>query len=84
MHKTIPSISLILFLFNIIISNNFHYVEPYKKDTLTKKIEIHDIKAGTLVKKIEGTNKYEILPRVETHFNSAKAGSSSIMKAKFN
>jgi hypothetical protein len=26
----------------------------------------------------------KILPRVETHFNSAKAGSSSIMKAKFN
>ena len=69
MQKTFPSILLTMFLFNIIFSNDFYTVTDYKKDTVIKKIDIHDIKAGTLVKKIKGTNKYEILPRFENKIN---------------
>ena len=46
---------------------------------LSKNKEIYEEKINT------AKHYYDkILPRVETHFNSAKAGSSNIMSAKFN
>jgi len=67
-HKIYPII-LILFFFNPITPNNIRYVESFQKDTISKIIEIKDINAGTLVKKIEGTNKYELIPRIENNIN---------------
>ena len=55
MNKHSSYISFTLIFISIILSNQFHHVNPYKKDTLNKKIEINEIKAGTLIKKIEGT-----------------------------
>jgi len=69
MHRFIPSILFTLILFSANLANQLYHVDSYKKDTSIKKIEIHEIKAGTLVKKIKGTNQYEILPKMKTNVN---------------
>ena len=66
MNKNLNRILIIIFSFSIILANQFHYVDGYKKDSTNKKLKIHDIKAGTLVKKIDGTDEYEILPKLAT------------------
>ena len=69
MKKYFGAILLIFLWTNIVLSNEFYNVEAYKKDTLNKKIKIRDIKAGTLIKKISGSEEYEILPNMETIVN---------------
>jgi len=68
--KKYSGVLLVVFLLtNNVLSNEFYNVEAYKKDTLNKKIKIRDIKAGTLIKKISGSEQYEILPNIETIVN---------------
>ena len=48
-------------------------------------IKIEEIKAGTLVRRISGTNDYELIPQIETDISIDIQGmvSSTIMEQKF-
>ena len=56
------------------------------EETGTKQfVKIEEIKAGTLIRRISGTNDYELIPQLETDISIDIQGmvSSTIMEQKF-
>ena len=80
-------IIILIISLSIIIPNTEEAIvlsDSKEKNTL-EGYSINEIKAGTLVKKINGTNRYEVMPQLETNIEVDIQGmvSSTIMDQIF-